>query len=173
MPVMRSHNSCRRASRMPSLLGYARLSTAARRRYSCLEHSDLVFTLTVATCPVVPSFCGQNLDLAHDAVPDSLLTSQHTIEPRSWGEGFCFETMASLNFTPCFIPCAIQLYLLQVEAMLQGNVSFLARTLLFRACDIHRLVIACTAESGADGDCGLGLVPARIKAFLRDCEVLW
>lgn len=57
--------------------------------------------------------------------------------------------------------------------MLQGNVSFLARTLLFRACDLHRLVIACTAEGGADGDGGLGLVPARVEAFLADCEALW
>lgn len=57
--------------------------------------------------------------------------------------------------------------------MLQGNASFLARTLLFRACDLHRLVIACSVECGTDGDGGLGLVPARVEAFLTDCEMLW
>ncbi|CAM9958842.1 unnamed protein product [Scytosiphon promiscuus] len=47
----------------------------------------------------------------------------------------------------------------QVEAMLRGDVSILARTLLFRACDLHRLVIA-------------RLGPAAVEEFLRDCEML-
>lgn len=57
--------------------------------------------------------------------------------------------------------------------MLRGDVSFLARTLLFRACDLHRLVVAYAAEDGAHGDGGLGLGPASVEAFLRDCEMLW
>lgn len=57
--------------------------------------------------------------------------------------------------------------------MLRGDVSFLARTLLFRACDLHRLVVAYAAEDGAHGNGGLGLGPASVEAFLRDCEMLW
>ncbi|CAM9112102.1 unnamed protein product [Ectocarpus sp. 12 AP-2014] len=60
----------------------------------------------------------------------------------------------------------------QVEAMLRGDVSLLARTLLFRACDLHRLVIACTGGGGVDGDGGLGLGQAPVEAFLKDCEML-
>lgn len=57
--------------------------------------------------------------------------------------------------------------------MLRGDVSFLARTLLFRAGDLHRLVVAYAAEDGAHGDGGLGLGAASVEAFLRDCEMLW
>lgn len=69
--------------------------------------------------------------------------------------------------------------------MLRGDVSLLARTLLFRACDLHRLVIARAAEGGGEGDAdgddegvgagglGLGLGPAAVEAFLADCEMLW
>eukprot|EP00752_Nemacystus_decipiens_P013482 g11941.t1 len=60
----------------------------------------------------------------------------------------------------------------QVEAMLRGDVSFLARTLLFRACDLHRLVVAYAAEDGTHTDDSLGLGPASVEAFLRDCEML-
>eukprot|EP00903_Cladosiphon_okamuranus_P017455 g16077.t1 len=60
----------------------------------------------------------------------------------------------------------------QVEAMLRGDVSFLARTLLFRACDLHRLVVADAAEDGAHGGGGLGLGLASVEAFLGDCEML-
>lgn len=57
--------------------------------------------------------------------------------------------------------------------MLRGDVSLLARTLLFRACELHRLVVAYTAEGNADGDGGLGLEAAPVEAFLKDCEMLW
>lgn len=61
----------------------------------------------------------------------------------------------------------------QVEAMLRGDVSFLARTLLFRACDLHRLVVTCSAEGGAESNGELGLASAPVEAFLKDCEMLW
>lgn len=57
--------------------------------------------------------------------------------------------------------------------MLRGDVSLLARTLLFRACELHRLVVAYGAEDDVDGDGGLGLGAAPSQAFLRDCEMLW
>lgn len=62
---------------------------------------------------------------------------------------------------------------LQIEAMLQGDVSFLARSLLFRACDLHRLAVMCSGEGGAEDDGELGLRPAHVEAFLKDCEMLW
>lgn len=64
-------------------------------------------------------------------------------------------------------------FVAKVEAMLRGDVSFLARTLLFRACDLHRLVVAHADEDGTHRDGGLGLGPASVEAFLRDCEMLW
>ena len=57
--------------------------------------------------------------------------------------------------------------------MLRGDVSFLARTLLFRACDLHRLVVTCSAEGGAESNGELGLASAPVEAFLKDCEMLW
>lgn len=57
--------------------------------------------------------------------------------------------------------------------MLRGDVSFLARTLLFRACDLHRLAVACDAESGVENEGELGLGPAPVEVFLKDCEMLW
>lgn len=62
---------------------------------------------------------------------------------------------------------------MQIEAMLQGDISFLARSLLFRACDLHRLAVMCSVEGGAEDDGELGLHPAPVEAFLRDCEMLW
>lgn len=58
--------------------------------------------------------------------------------------------------------------------MLRGDVSFLARTLLFRACDLHRLAVGCSAEGYAENDSDeLGLDAAPVGAFLKDCEMLW
>lgn len=57
--------------------------------------------------------------------------------------------------------------------MLRGDVCFLARTLLFRACDLHRLVVACNTEGGACDDGELGLGPALVEAFRKECEMLW
>lgn len=57
--------------------------------------------------------------------------------------------------------------------MLRGDISFLARTLLFRACDLHRLAVFCTAKTDVkdDGDLGLGTEP--VEKFVKDCEILW
>lgn len=59
--------------------------------------------------------------------------------------------------------------------MLRGDVAFLARTLLFRACLLRRLVVACSAEGGAEsnGNNELGLGPAPVEALLKECEMLW
>lgn len=63
--------------------------------------------------------------------------------------------------------------MLQVEAMLRGDVSFLARTLLFRACELHRSAIVCQAKGSGEHASELGPDPAPVKAFLEDCKTLW
>ncbi|CAM9529964.1 unnamed protein product [Choristocarpus tenellus] len=70
----------------------------------------------------------------------------------------------------------------QVESILRGNVSFLARTLLFRACDLPRLSLLCNTREGIDAvggdgsgsgevDMGLGAIP--VQSLQLECEALW
>lgn len=61
----------------------------------------------------------------------------------------------------------------QVEAMLRGDVSFLARTLLFRACDLHRLAVVSNTKTSTEDDNDLGLGPALVEASVKECEILW
>lgn len=57
--------------------------------------------------------------------------------------------------------------------MLRGDISFLARTLLFRASDLQRLAVGCNGDGSLEDDSELGLSPAPVQAFLKDCEMLW
>lgn len=57
--------------------------------------------------------------------------------------------------------------------MLRGDLSFLARTLLFRASDLHRLAIVCKTKTAVEDDGDLGLGAAPVEKFLKACEMLW
>ncbi|CAM9121705.1 unnamed protein product [Discosporangium mesarthrocarpum] len=64
----------------------------------------------------------------------------------------------------------------QVETILGSNISFLARTLLFHACDMQRLALLSNSAFNAGlhgGDGNLGLSPAAVQALLAECEGLW
>lgn len=68
---------------------------------------------------------------------------------------------------------ACQTTVVQVESSLRGDISFLARTLLFRAYDIHRLAVVCNGDGGVEDDSELGMGSAPVEAFLKECEMLW
>lgn len=83
------------------------------------------------------------------------------------------RAMSCTSEAELWVPMTRSWFSPQVEAMLAGDISFLARALLFRAIDLRRMSVGYNVEGGAEEDSELGLDPASVEALFHDCEVFW